>query len=107
MAYILGHETHGHPQTSTAGCAGDISVPIDEAHAGAANISAVFVATYTDNPGGGETPQQGSAEVRLVPAARRGLTAVGAVNRVPSGRHPEASCGGASPMGGAFSASRS
>ena len=69
VAYILGHESHGHPQTSTAGCSGDISVPIDEAHAGAANISAVFVATYSDNPGGGEPPQQGSAEVRLVPAA--------------------------------------
>jgi cytochrome c len=69
VAYILGHESHGHPQTSTAGCSGQISVTIDEAHAGAANISAVFVATYTDNPGGGEPPQQGSAEVRLVPAA--------------------------------------
>ena len=57
-----------HPQTSTAGCEGTISVPIDEAHVGAANISAVFVATYTDDPGGGEPPQQGSAEVRLVPA---------------------------------------
>ena len=67
VAYILGHESHGHPQTSTAGCSGQISIPIDEAHAGAANISAVFVATYTDNPGGGETPQSGSAEVRLVP----------------------------------------
>ena len=36
VAYILGHETHGHPQTSTAGCTGTISVPIDEGHAGAA-----------------------------------------------------------------------
>jgi cytochrome c len=72
VAYILGHETHGHPQTSTAGCTGQISIPIDEAHAGAANISAVFVATYTDNPGGGETPQQGTAEVRLVPAPAPG-----------------------------------
>jgi hypothetical protein len=69
VAYILGHESHGHPQTSTAGCTGSISIPIDEAHAGAANISAVFVATYSDNPGGGEPPQQGSAEVRLAPPA--------------------------------------
>ena len=69
VAYILGHETHGHPQTSTAGCTGTISVPIDEAHAGAANLSAVFVATYSDNPGGGEPPQQGTAEVRLTPPA--------------------------------------
>jgi cytochrome c len=69
VAYILGHEQHGHPQTSTAGCEGDISIPLDEAHAGAANISAVFVATYSDDPGGGEQPQQGSVEVRLAPPA--------------------------------------
>ena len=69
VAYILGHESHGHPQTSTAGCEGDFTVPIDTSHAGASNLSAVFVATYSDNPGGGEPPQQGSAEVRLVPAA--------------------------------------
>jgi cytochrome c len=67
VAYILGHETHGHPQSSTAGCEGTINVPIDAGHAGASNLSAVFVAQYTDAPGDGETPQQGSAEVRLVP----------------------------------------
>ena len=72
VAYILGHESHGHPQTSTAGCDGDFTTPIDTSHAGASNLSAVFVATYTDNPGGGETPQQGSDEVRLVPAAAPG-----------------------------------
>jgi cytochrome c len=70
VAYILGHDQHGHPQTSTAGCSGQISIPIDEAHAGASNIAAVFVATYTDQPGGGETPQQGSDEVVLRPPAQ-------------------------------------
>jgi PKD repeat protein len=69
VAYILGHDTHGHPQTSTAGCTGTLSIPVDEAHAAAGNISAVFVATYADAPGGGEQSQQGSAEVRLVPTA--------------------------------------
>jgi cytochrome c len=68
VAYILGHDQHGHPQSSTAGCEGDISVPIDAGHAGASNLAAVFVATYTDQPGGGETPQQGSDEVILRPA---------------------------------------
>ena len=67
VAYILGHDQHGHPQTSTAGCEGDIPVPIDAGHAGAANLAAVFVATYTDQPGGGEEPQQGSDEVVLRP----------------------------------------
>jgi glucose/arabinose dehydrogenase len=70
VAYILGHDQHGHPQTSTAGCSGQISVPIDEAHAGAANLAAVFVATYTDQPGGGEEPQQGSDEVVLRPVTQ-------------------------------------
>jgi len=68
VAYILGHDQHGHPQTSTAGCTGDISVPLDTGHAGATNLAAVFVATYTDQPGGGETPQEGSDEVVLRPA---------------------------------------
>ena len=66
VAYILGHDQHGHPQAETAGCEGDIMVPpLDEAHQAAGNIAAVFVASYTDNPGGGETPQQGSDEVIL------------------------------------------
>jgi cytochrome c len=67
VAYILGHDQHGHPQTSTAGCSGQISVPIDESHIGQ-NIAAVFVASYTDQPGGGEEPQEGTAEVILRPA---------------------------------------
>jgi cytochrome c len=66
VAYILGHDQHGHPQTSTAGCSGELSIPIDESHIGQ-NIAAVFVATYTDQPGGGEQPQQGTAEVVLRP----------------------------------------
>ncbi len=64
VAYILGHDQHGHPQSSTAGCEGDIVVPpADAGHAGE-NIAAVFVASYTDNPPG-ETPQTGSDEVIL------------------------------------------
>jgi cytochrome c len=70
VAYILGHDQHGHPQSSTAGCEGDISVPLDPGHAGAANLAAVFVASYTDQPGGGEEPQSGSAEVILRPPAQ-------------------------------------
>jgi cytochrome c len=68
VAYILGHDQHGHPQSSTAGCSGQIPVPLDTGHAGASNLAAVFVATYTDAPGGGETPQQGTDEVVLRPA---------------------------------------
>ena len=52
---MLGHETHGHPQSSSAGCTGTIQTFLDGGHAGAANLSAVFVASYTD-PGEGGTP---------------------------------------------------
>jgi len=67
VSYVLGHDQHGHPQSSTAGCEGDISVPLDTGHAGATNLAAVFDASYTDSPGGGETPQTGTAEVILRP----------------------------------------
>jgi cytochrome c len=67
VAFVLGHETHGHPQSSTAGCTGSITTFVDGGHAGASNLSAVFVASYTD-PGEGTTPGlTGRAEVRLVP----------------------------------------
>ena len=43
VAFVLGHESHGHPQSSTAGCTGSIQTFVDGGHAGAANLSAVFV----------------------------------------------------------------
>jgi cytochrome c len=64
VAYILGHERHGHPQSSTAGCSGQIVTPVDSGHAGAANLSAILGASYTD-PGG----LNGTAEVRFTPPA--------------------------------------
>jgi cytochrome c len=69
VSYVLGHDQHGHPQSSTAGCEGEISVPLDTGHAGASNLAAVFDATYTDDPGPGETPLEGTAEVILRPPA--------------------------------------
>jgi cytochrome c len=69
VSYVLGHDQHGHPQSSTAGCEGDISVPLDTGHAGASNLAAVFDASYTDDPGPGETPLEGTAEVILRPPA--------------------------------------
>ena len=64
VAYILGHERHGHPQSSTAGCTGTFTVPLDTGHAGAANLSAIFGASYTDGAG-----LNGTAEVRFTPTA--------------------------------------
>ena len=67
VAYILGHDQHGHPQSSTTGCSGTIQVPPADAGHQGENIAAVFVASYTDAPAG-EEPQTGSDEVILRPA---------------------------------------
>jgi hypothetical protein len=68
VGYILGHEEHGHPLSSTAGCTGTITTLVDSGHAGASNLSAVFVASYTDVPEDPNVPPlTGSDEVVLVP----------------------------------------
>ena len=68
VTYILGHEEHGHPLSTTAGCTGTIQTFVDSGHAGAGNLRAVFVASYTDSPGGGLPPLTGSDQVILTPA---------------------------------------
>jgi cytochrome c len=68
VGYILGHEQHGHPLSSSAGCTGTITTVVDSGHAGASNLSAVFVASYTDTPEDPNVPPlTGSDEVVLVP----------------------------------------
>jgi len=69
VAYVLGHNEHGHPLSSTAGCSGTITTFVDSGHAGAENLRAVFVASYTDAPADpGVPPLTGSDEVVLTPA---------------------------------------
>jgi len=68
VAYILGHDAHGHPQNSTAGCTGTIATPpLDPGHAASGSIAAVFVAEYTDNPPGGQPAQTGSQQIIIRP----------------------------------------
>jgi cytochrome c len=62
VSYILGHDQHGHPLSTSSGCSGSITTFIDPGHAGAENLAAVFVAEYTDPDG-----QTGSAQVVLNP----------------------------------------
>ena len=59
--YIVGHDTHGHPQSTTAGCTGTIQTTPIEGH-DPGEITAVFVAEYTDPQG-----LTGSAQVVLEP----------------------------------------
>src|SRR5918998_196649 len=49
--YILGHDTHGHPLSTNAGCTGTIQTTAAGHDPATDNITAVFVAEYTD-PGG-------------------------------------------------------
>ncbi|MEV4642281.1 PQQ-dependent sugar dehydrogenase [Actinoplanes sp. NPDC049548] len=65
VTYILGHDQHGHPLSTASGCTGSITTFIDGGHAGADNLTAVFVAEYTDT---GTPPQSGSATVVLTPS---------------------------------------
>jgi glucose/arabinose dehydrogenase len=65
VTYILGHDQHGHPLSTTSGCTGSITTFVDAGHAGAGNLTAVFVAEYTD---AGSPPRSGSATVVLTPS---------------------------------------
>ena len=67
VSYILGHDEHGHPLTSTTGCSGTIQTFVDTGHAGSSNLRGVFSAAYTDTPEDGLPPLSGSDEVVLTP----------------------------------------
>ncbi|WP_244298551.1 PKD domain-containing protein [Micromonospora cremea] len=64
VTYVLGHDEHGHPLSSATGCSGTIATFVDGGHGGADNLTAVFVAEYTDAPTEpGVPPQTGTATV--------------------------------------------
>jgi glucose/arabinose dehydrogenase len=68
VAYVLGHDQHGHPLSGTSGCTGTIQTFVDSGHAGAGNIRAVFNAVYTDTPVDPDVPPlTGDDEVVLTP----------------------------------------
>jgi cytochrome c len=51
VTYVLGHDTHGHPLSTTAGCTGSITTSASGHDPATDNITAVFVAEYTDSGG--------------------------------------------------------
>ncbi|UMG92384.1 PKD domain-containing protein [Nocardioides sp. TF02-7] len=69
VTYVLGHDTHGHPQTTATGCTGSITTTVPGGHDPETDdLHAVFVAEYTD-PGEEGVPElTGSAEVVIEPA---------------------------------------
>jgi len=51
VTYFLGHDSHSHQITSSTGCTGQITIPVDGEHDAAANIYGIFDAAYTDRGG--------------------------------------------------------
>ncbi|MBY8870242.1 PQQ-dependent sugar dehydrogenase [Micromonospora sp. PLK6-60] len=70
VTYILGHDEHGHPQTTASGCSGTIQTTLPGGHDPENdNLTGVFVASYTDPGGDGLPALSGSDQVVLVPVA--------------------------------------
>ncbi|MGP3966651.1 PQQ-dependent sugar dehydrogenase [Streptomyces sp. 6N223] len=51
LSFILGHDNHGHPQTSETGCSGTLQTGSDGEHDANANVFGVWEAEYTDSDG--------------------------------------------------------
>ncbi|MFF6888024.1 PQQ-dependent sugar dehydrogenase [Streptomyces sp. NPDC012421] len=54
VTFIVGHDSHGHPQTSTTGCSGTLQTLADGEHDPNANIFGVVDAEYTDKGANGQ-----------------------------------------------------
>jgi len=66
VTYVLGHDAHGHPQSTTAGCTGTITTTVPSGHDPASDsLSAVFAASYTDAGGVGTPALTGTDQVVL------------------------------------------
>ncbi|WP_245565233.1 PQQ-dependent sugar dehydrogenase [Nocardioides insulae] len=69
VTYVLGHDEHGHPQSTAAGCTGSLVTTIPGGHDPETDeLHAVFVAEYTDPGEAGLPALTGSAEVALTPS---------------------------------------
>ncbi|MBA2945651.1 PQQ-dependent sugar dehydrogenase [Streptomyces himalayensis] len=68
VTYVLGHDQHGHPQTTARGCTGTIQTTVPSGHDPAQdNLTAVFVASYTDPGADGLPALTGTDQVVLKP----------------------------------------
>ncbi|MDN3267022.1 PQQ-dependent sugar dehydrogenase [Streptomyces sp. MA15] len=54
VSFIVGHDSHGHPQTSATGCSGTLQTLADGEHDPNANIFGVIDAEYTDKGANGQ-----------------------------------------------------
>ncbi|MFB7248263.1 glycosyl hydrolase [Streptomyces populi] len=54
VTFVVGHDSHGHPQTSATGCTGTLQTLADGEHDPNANVFGVVDAEYTDKGAGGQ-----------------------------------------------------
>ncbi|CAL9668766.1 hypothetical protein SUDANB176_07358 [Streptomyces sp. enrichment culture] len=54
VTFIVGHDSHGHPQTSATGCTGTLQTLADGEHDPNANVFGVVDAEYTDKGANGQ-----------------------------------------------------
>ncbi|MER5409152.1 PQQ-dependent sugar dehydrogenase [Streptomyces sp. NPDC002769] len=72
VTFIVGHDSHGHPQTSTTGCSGTLQTLADGEHDPNANIFGVIDAEYTDRGAGGQPALTSHDQHVLQPSHRQG-----------------------------------
>ncbi|MFJ5269906.1 PQQ-dependent sugar dehydrogenase [Streptomyces sp. NPDC088358] len=72
VTFIVGHDSHGHPQTSTTGCSGTLQTLADGEHDPNANIFGVIDAEYTDKGAGGQPALTSHDQHVLQPSHRQG-----------------------------------
>ncbi|PXY28447.1 PQQ-dependent sugar dehydrogenase [Prauserella muralis] len=69
VTYIVGHDDHGHPQSTAFGCSGSFVTTVPGGHdPDNDQMAGVFHASYTDPGGDGAPSLTGDAEVALYPA---------------------------------------
>ncbi|RAJ85019.1 glucose/arabinose dehydrogenase [Streptomyces sp. PsTaAH-137] len=72
VTFIVGHDSHGHPQTSTTGCSGTLQTLADGEHDPNANIFGVVDAEYTDKGANGQPALTSHAQRIVQPSHRQG-----------------------------------
>ncbi|MFF3341917.1 PQQ-dependent sugar dehydrogenase [Streptomyces flavidovirens] len=72
ITFIVGHDSHGHPQTSATGCSGTVQTIADGEHDPNANIFGVWDAEYTDKGANGQPALTTHAQHISQPSRRQG-----------------------------------
>jgi PKD repeat protein/type 1 glutamine amidotransferase len=97
VTFVLGHDTHGHAEASTAGCSGVL--PTDEgdiSHGG--NVFGVISASYTDGGGSGGAPALTTVAQNQIRQKRQEVEVV--VNQSGTNVAGSSDAGGGSQRGG-------